>query len=67
MNSFIKKVFLVLRKKIQTTALIDLIFTGLEPEFSHISIIKTFAKEGRKIIHKVMKEIPHLKHSQEVN
>lgn len=49
------------QEKNKPTALSGFIFTELEPEFSHISIIKTFANEGRKMIHKVMKEILHLK------
>lgn len=47
-----------LQKKIQTTALIGFIFTELEPELSHIPIVKTFATEGREMIREMMKKIP---------
>ena len=44
------------QEKNRATALSGSIFTELEPELSHISIINTFASEGRKMIDKVIKE-----------
>ena len=43
------------QEKNKTTALSGFIFTELEPELSHVPIIKTFASEGRKMIDKVIK------------
>ena len=52
------------QEKNKTTALSGFIFTELEPELSHISIINTFASEDRKMIDKVMKEKSRLKKSR---
>ena len=54
----------LIQEKNKTTALSGFIFTELEPELSHISIINTFASEGRKMIDKVIKEKSQLKNHE---